>query len=59
MAQDDPRAQAIFETIGAYLAYTVVLYAQFYNIEHMMMLGPCHVRKGRRHHSERVQRYSG
>ena len=39
MAQDDPRAQAIFETIGAYLAYTVVLYAQFYNIEHMMMLG--------------------
>lgn len=39
MAQDDPRAQAIFETIGAYLAYTVVLYSQFYNIEHMMMLG--------------------
>ena len=39
MAQDDPRAQTIFETIGAYLAYTVVLYAQFYNIEHMMMLG--------------------
>ena len=39
MAQDDPRAQAIFETIGAYLAYTVVLYAQFYDIEHMMVLG--------------------
>lgn len=39
MEQDDPRAQAIFETIGAYLAYTVVLYAQFYKIEHMMMLG--------------------
>ena len=39
MAQDDPRAVAIFETIGAYLAYTVVLYSQFYNIEHMMMLG--------------------
>ena len=39
MAQDDPRAQAIFETIGAYLAYTVVLYSQFYDIEHMMMLG--------------------
>ena len=39
MEQDDPRAQAIFETIGAYLAYTAVLYAQFYNIEHMMMLG--------------------
>ena len=39
MAQDDPRAQAIFETIGAYLGYTVVLYSQFYDIEHMMMLG--------------------
>lgn len=39
MEQDDPRAQAIVETIGAYLAYTVVLYAQFYKIEHMMMLG--------------------
>ncbi len=39
MAQDDPRAVAIFETIGAYLAYTVVLYSQFYDIEHMMMLG--------------------
>ena len=39
MAEDDPRAAAIFETIGAYLAYTVVLYSQFYDIEHMMMLG--------------------
>ena len=39
MAEDDPRAAAIYETIGAYLAYTVVLYNQFYDIEHMMMLG--------------------
>ena len=39
MEKDDPGAQAIFETIGAYLAYTVVLYSQFYDIEHMMMLG--------------------
>ena len=39
MEADDPRAVAVFETIGAYLAYTVVLYSQFYNIEHMMMLG--------------------
>ena len=39
MAEDDPRAQAIFETIGVYLAYTVVLYSQFYNIEHMMLMG--------------------
>jgi hypothetical protein len=39
MEQDDPRAQAIFETIGIYLAYTVVLYAQFYDLRHLMMLG--------------------
>lgn len=39
MEQDDPRAAAIFETIGAYLAYTAVLYSQFYHIKHMMMLG--------------------
>lgn len=39
MAEDDPRAIGIFETIGAYLAYTVVLYSQFYDIEHLMLLG--------------------
>ena len=39
MEQDDPRALAVFETIGIYLAYTVVLYAKFYDIHHMMVLG--------------------
>ena len=39
MEKDDPRAVAIFETIGAYLAYTTVLYAQFYDIDYMMLLG--------------------
>ncbi len=39
MEADDPRAQAIFETIGAYLGYTVVLYSQFYDIEHLMLMG--------------------
>ncbi len=39
MEADDPRAQAVFETIGAYLAYTTVLYAQFYDIEYMMLMG--------------------
>ena len=39
MEKDDPRAIAIFETIGAYLAYTTVLYAQFYDIDYMMLLG--------------------
>ena len=39
MAQDDPRANDIYETIGAYLAYTVIQYIQFYTIEHLMLLG--------------------
>jgi len=39
MEQDDPRAQAIFETIGIYLAYTVVLYSKFYDIHRLMVLG--------------------
>ena len=39
MEADDPRAKKVFESIGAYLAYTVVLYAQFYDLRHLMMLG--------------------
>lgn len=39
MEEDDPRAQAIFETIGAYFAYTMVLYSQFYDIDYMMLMG--------------------
>ena len=39
MEADDPRARAIFETIGAYLAYTTVLYSQFYDLDYMMLLG--------------------
>ena len=39
MEEDDPRAQAIFETIGAYFAYATVQYSQFYNIDYMMLMG--------------------
>ncbi len=39
MEADDPRAVAIFETIGAYLAYTTVLYSQFYDMDYMMLMG--------------------
>ena len=39
MEQDDPRAQKIFASIGAYLAYTVELYSQFYDLKHLMVLG--------------------
>ena len=39
MEADDARAQAVFKDIGAYLAYTVVLYSKFYDIHHLMLLG--------------------
>ena len=39
MEKDDERAIAVFETIGAYLAYTTVLYSQFYDLDYMMLLG--------------------
>ena len=39
MEQDNSGAQAIFETIGAYLAYTAVQYSYFYDIRHLMLLG--------------------
>jgi predicted NBD/HSP70 family sugar kinase len=39
MEEDDERAVAVFETIGAYLAYTTVLYSQFYDLDYMMLLG--------------------
>ncbi len=39
MEQDDPRAQAVFRDIGVYLACTVELYSQFYDLKHLMLLG--------------------
>jgi len=39
MEADDERAIAVFETIGAYLAYTAVLYSQFYDLDYMMLMG--------------------
>jgi len=39
MEAGDERAAAIFETIGAYFAHTVVLYSQFYDIENLLLLG--------------------
>ena len=39
MEADDERAQKVFHDIGIYLAYTVVQYSHFYDIEHLMLLG--------------------
>ncbi len=39
MAEGDERARRIFETIGIYLGYTVAHYADFYELEHLLILG--------------------
>ena len=35
----DDRARKIFETIGVYLGYAIAHYADFYDIEHVLILG--------------------
>lgn len=39
MAQGDPRAAKIYETIGVYLGCTIPHYADFYDFKHMLLLG--------------------
>lgn len=39
MNADDPRAQKIFETIGCYFGYALAHYADFYDMEHVLVLG--------------------
>lgn len=37
----DPGATAIWRTMGVYLGYTVALYAERYDINHLLILGRC------------------
>ena len=39
MAAGDPRAARIYETIGDYLGYAIPWYAEFYAMEHVLILG--------------------
>ncbi|MSU63863.1 MAG: ROK family protein [Pedosphaera sp.] len=39
MAQGDGRARRIYETIGTYLGYALAHYADFYDFEHVLILG--------------------
>ena len=39
MEQDDPRAAAIYRSIGTYLAHSFALYYDFYGFESVLMLG--------------------
>jgi len=39
MQQGDPRARKIYETIGTYLGYAVAQFAEFYDLENVLILG--------------------
>jgi len=39
MSKGDERAKKIFETIGVYLGYAIAHYADFYDLEHVLILG--------------------
>lgn len=46
MQSGDPRAAAIYETIGVYLGYTIPHYLDFYDFDHMLILGRVTTGKG-------------
>ncbi|NLC56701.1 MAG: ROK family protein, partial [Armatimonadetes bacterium] len=35
----DPRTRRVYETIGVYLGYGIAHYADFYDLEHVLVLG--------------------
>ncbi|MCP5533061.1 MAG: ROK family protein [Akkermansiaceae bacterium] len=39
MKQEDPKAAAIYETIGCYFGYSIAHYADYYDIENLLILG--------------------
>jgi len=39
MAQGDERARRIYQTIGVYVGYGLAHYAEFYDFEHVLVLG--------------------
>jgi predicted NBD/HSP70 family sugar kinase len=46
MADGDERAAKIYETIGVYLGYTIPHYLDFYDFDHMLVLGRVTTGKG-------------
>ncbi len=39
MANDDERAVAIYDSIGAYFGYAIAFYTEFYDIKHVLIMG--------------------
>lgn len=46
MAADDPRARRIYETIGTWFGYAVLLYREFYPLRNLLALGRVTTGKG-------------
>ncbi len=46
MGQEDPRAAAIYRSIGVYLGYAAAQYAEFYDFRHLLILGRVTTGKG-------------
>ena len=46
MAEEDPRAEKIYRAVGSYLGYAVGHYADFYELEHLLLLGRVSSGKG-------------
>ncbi|HEY3592480.1 MAG TPA: hypothetical protein VGL13_01345, partial [Polyangiaceae bacterium] len=38
-ARGESRARLVFETVGVYLGYAILLYSQFYRMKHVLLLG--------------------
>ena len=39
MNENDPRATAIYDTIGVYFGYAIAYYSLFYDIKHVLLMG--------------------
>ncbi len=39
MEENDPRAAAIYDTIGVYFGYAIAYYSMFYDIKHVLIMG--------------------
>ena len=39
MQEGDPRAVAIYDTIGVYFGYAIAYYSEFYDIKHVLIMG--------------------
>ncbi len=39
MSENDPRAAAIYDTIGVYFGYAIAYYSLFYDIKHVLIMG--------------------